>query len=90
MLARIMMMQANVLILDEPTNHLDLESITALNNGLVEFPGTVLLISQDRQTIDTVAKRVIELCPKGCIDRQMVYSDYLEDAEIEGERARLS
>jgi ATPase subunit of ABC transporter with duplicated ATPase domains len=89
MLAKLMMMQANVLLLDEPTNHLDLESITALNNGLAEFPGTVLIISQDRQTIDTVANRIIEITPKGMIDRHMVYSEFLEDSSIAQEREML-
>ena len=90
MLARLMMMQANVLILDEPTNHLDLESITALNNGLTEYPGTVLIISQDRQTIDTVASRIIEISPRGMIDEHMTYSDYLEDPKVTEQRMRLN
>jgi ATPase subunit of ABC transporter with duplicated ATPase domains len=89
MLSKLMMMQANVLVLDEPTNHLDLESITALNNGIAEFPGTVLILSQDRQTIDTVAQRIIELTPRGIIDRHMIYSEFLEDESIAEERERM-
>ncbi len=65
MLSRLMFMKCNVLILNEPTNHLDLESISALNNGLLEFQGTLLISSHDREMIDTIASRIIELGPKG-------------------------
>lgn len=89
MLARMMMSQSNVLILDEPTNHLDLESITALNNGLIDFKGTVLFTSQDREFVNTIATRIIELTPKGLIDKPMSYDEYLESSEIAAERLAL-
>lgn len=78
MLARTMLNGANVLILDEPTNHLDLESITALNNGLIKFDGTLLFVSQDHQFMQTIANRIIEITPTGLVDRQMTYDEYLE------------
>ena len=68
---------ANVLLLDQPTNHLDLESITALNNGLIDFKGVILFATHDHQFMQTVANRVIELTPNGCIDRMGTYEDYL-------------
>jgi ATPase subunit of ABC transporter with duplicated ATPase domains len=77
MLAKMMLSTANVLILDGPTNHLDLESITAVNNGLVKFPGTVLFTSHDRQFIETIANRVIELLPTGQKDDGLTYPEYL-------------
>jgi ATPase subunit of ABC transporter with duplicated ATPase domains len=89
LLSRLMMMQPNVLLLDEPTNHLDLESITALNSGLKNYKGTILLISQDRETIESIATRIIELTPKGVIDREMSYAEYLERADITAERHAL-
>jgi len=82
MLSRMMLSSANVLILDEPTNHLDLESITALNNGLINFKGTLLFTSHDHQFVQTIANRIIEITPKGLIDRQMTYDEYLESEEI--------
>ncbi|MCX6130764.1 MAG: ATP-binding cassette domain-containing protein, partial [Proteobacteria bacterium] len=82
LLSRMMMMQANVLLLDEPTNHLDLESITALNTGLKSFKGTILMISQDRQLIESLATRIVELTPRGNLDRMMGYEEYLERADI--------
>jgi ATPase subunit of ABC transporter with duplicated ATPase domains len=82
MLARMMLVDANVLILDEPTNHLDLESITALNNGLVNFSEVVLFASHDHQLVTTVANRIIEITPAGTIDRMMNFDDYLEDPEV--------
>lgn len=82
MLARMMLSGANVLLLDEPTNHLDLESITALNNGLADFNGTVLFVSQDHQFVQTIANRIIEITPKGLVDRQMTYDEYLEDENV--------
>ena len=78
MLARMMLSGANVLVFDEPTNHLDLESITALNNGLINFEGTILFASHDHQFVQTVANRIIELTPAGLIDRRMTYDEYLE------------
>jgi ATPase subunit of ABC transporter with duplicated ATPase domains len=83
MLSRVMLTGANVLILDEPTNHLDLESITALNNGMIEFDGTVLFVSHDHQFVQTVANRIIEITPKGLIDKMMTYDEYLASPEIE-------
>lgn len=78
MISRMMLSGANVLILDEPTNHLDLESITALNNGLIKFDGTILFVSQDHQFIQTIANRIIEITPDGLIDKKMTYDEYLE------------
>lgn len=89
MLARMMMQRANVLILDEPTNHLDLESITALNEGLAQFKGTVLFTSQDREFVNTIANRIIEISPKGLLDKSMTYDEYLESPSVTVERAAL-
>ncbi|MHB8124862.1 MAG: ABC-F family ATP-binding cassette domain-containing protein [Desulfitobacteriaceae bacterium] len=82
MISRMMLSGANVLLLDEPTNHLDLESITALNNGLINFDGTILLVSQDHQFVQTIANRIIEITPKGFVDRQMSYDEYLENENV--------
>lgn len=82
MLSKMMLSGANVLILDEPTNHLDLESITALNNGLINFPGTILFTSHDHQFVQTIANRIIEITDEGIIDKQMTYDEYLEDKGI--------
>jgi ATPase subunit of ABC transporter with duplicated ATPase domains len=82
MLSKMMLASANVLIMDEPTNHLDLESITALNNGLIDFDGTVLFVSHDHQFVQTIANRIIEFTPKGVIDKMMTYDEYLESNEI--------
>ncbi|MHB1484725.1 MAG: ABC-F family ATP-binding cassette domain-containing protein [Saccharofermentanales bacterium] len=79
MLAKMMLSGANTLILDEPTNHLDLEAITALNNGLMNFKGTVLFVSHDHQLVQTIANRIIEITPDGLIDRQITYDEYLEE-----------
>lgn len=89
MLARIMLMRPNVLILDEPTNHLDLESITALNNGLIDYKGTVLFTSQDRQFIETIADRIVEITPKGRLDKVCKFSEYVEDLRLAEARAKL-
>ncbi len=78
MLARMMMFGSNVLVVDQPTNHLDLESITAVNNGLIDFKGNVLFASHDHQFTQTVANRIIELTPDGMVDKMMTYDDYLE------------
>lgn len=83
MLSKMMLSGANLLILDEPTNHLDLESITALNNGLIDFKGNVLFVSHDHQFIDTIANRIIEITPKGIIDRKMTFEEYNESEEIQ-------
>jgi ATPase subunit of ABC transporter with duplicated ATPase domains len=82
MLSRMMLSGANALILDEPTNHLDLESITALNNGLITFSDVVLFSSHDHQFVSTVANRIVEITPTGVIDRVMGFDDYLVDAEV--------
>lgn len=89
MFSRMMLSEANVLMLDEPTNHLDLESITALNNGLIDFKGTVLFVSHDHQFIQTIANRIIEITPKGIIDKMITYDEYLESEEIAEKRAEL-
>ena len=89
MLSRMMLTGANALIMDEPTNHLDLESITALNNGLVAFTEVVLFSSHDREFVSTVANRIVEITPGGIIDRMMGFEEYLEDEEIAREREEL-
>lgn len=78
MLSKMMLSSANVLILDQPTNHLDLESITALNNGLVDYKSNILFASHDHQFIQTIANRVIELTATGLIDKRMTFDEYLE------------
>lgn len=82
MTSRMMMTRANVLMLDEPTNHLDLESITAFNNSLKNFKGTVLLTTHDHEFAQTVGNRILEITPKGIIDRYMTFDEYLEDAKV--------
>ncbi|TWH48100.1 ABC-F family ATP-binding cassette domain-containing protein [Sporomusa sp. KB1] len=89
MLARMMLSGANVLLLDEPTNHLDLESITSLNNGLINFEGTLLFVSHDHQFIQTIANRIIEITPNGVVDRQMPYDEYLDNADVKKQLAVL-
>lgn len=87
MLSKMMLSGANVLLLDEPTNHLDLESITALNDGLTNFTGTMLFVSHDHQFIQTIANRIIEITPKGLVDRTMTYDEYLENTEVKKQLA---
>jgi len=82
LLSKLMLSGANCLILDEPTNHLDLEAITALNDGLVEFPGVLLFTSQDHEFITSIANRIVEICPGGVIDRPMSFDDYLVDKGV--------
>jgi ATPase subunit of ABC transporter with duplicated ATPase domains len=89
MLSRMMMERANVVMLDEPTNHLDLESITAFNNSLIKFKGTVLLTTHDHAFAQSVGNRVVELTPKGVIDRYMTFDDYMADAKIKELRAKM-
>jgi len=89
MLSRMMMMRANVLMLDEPTNHLDLESITAFNNSLKNFKGTVLFTTHDHEFAQTVGNRVIELTPSGIIDRYMTFDDYMSDKKIKELRDKM-
>ena len=90
MLSRMMLTGANALILDEPTNHLDLESITALNNGLIAFPEVILFASHDHQMVASTANRIIEILPNGIIDKRMDFDDYLESAEVMELRESLS
>lgn len=82
MFSRMMLQKANVLLLDEPTNHLDLESITTLNNSLTNYKGNILLASHDHEMLQTVCNRIIELTPKGIIDREMTYDEYLTDKKV--------
>jgi len=83
MFARMMLAQPNVLILDEPTNHLDLEAIVALNKGLERFKGSILFSSHDHQLVQTVANRIVEITPKGYIDRVgTTYDEYLTDEHV--------
>ncbi|MDF0716145.1 ATP-binding cassette domain-containing protein [Muricauda sp. 334s03] len=89
MLSRMMMLRANVLMLDEPTNHLDLESITAFNNSLKNFKGTILLTTHDHEFVNTVANRIIELTPNGVIDRYLSFDDYMSDKSIKEQREKM-
>ena len=90
MLSRMMLSGANLLMLDEPTNHLDLESITAFNNSLSEFPGTVLFTSHDHEFTQTVANRIIELSPNGNLDKLMTYDEYINNPEVSKQRLALT
>ena len=89
MFSQMMLKHANLLLLDEPTNHLDLESITALNNGLKDFRGTALFTSRDHALTESVATRIIELTPKGTIDKMMTYDDYITSEEVAQLRAEM-
>lgn len=89
MLSRMMMLRANVLMLDEPTNHLDLESITAFNNSLKNFKGSVLFTTHDHEFAQTVANRVVEITPNGVIDRNMTFDDYLDDERVKELRQKM-
>jgi ATPase subunit of ABC transporter with duplicated ATPase domains len=84
-----MMQRANVLMIDEPTNHLDLESITAFNNSLKNFKGSVIFTTHDHEFAQTVANRVVELTPQGVIDRYMTFDDYLDDPKIQELRKKM-
>ena len=86
MLSKMMILASNVLIIDEPTAHLDMESITALNNGLIKFPGVILFTSQDHQFIQTIANRIMEITPGGLIDKISTYDEYLENDEMARKR----
>ena len=83
MFSRMMLQSANLLMFDEPTNHLDLESITALNNGMKDFRGTILFTSRDHELVETVANRIVELTPGGVIDKLMSYDEYINSDAIE-------
>lgn len=89
MVSRMMIPGANLLILDEPTNHLDLESITAFNNALKDFPGTVLFTSHDHEFTQTVANRIIEITPNGFIDKLMMYDEYIESDKVAEQKQAL-
>jgi ATPase subunit of ABC transporter with duplicated ATPase domains len=89
MTSRMMLAEGNLLMLDEPTNHLDLESITAFNNSLIDFKGTVLFTSHDHEFTQTVANRIVELTPNGCIDKLMTYDEYLESDKVAGQKSDL-
>jgi ATPase subunit of ABC transporter with duplicated ATPase domains len=89
MISRMMLAGANLLILDEPTNHLDLESITAFNNALKDFPGTVLFTSHDHEFTQTVANRIIEITPNGFIDKLMTYDEYIENEKVAAQKEAL-
>jgi ATPase subunit of ABC transporter with duplicated ATPase domains len=89
MLSRMMMQRANVVLLDEPTNHLDLESITAINNSLIKFKGTVLLTTHDHAFAQSVGNRIVELTPKGVIDRHMTFDEYMSDERIKAMREKM-
>jgi ATPase subunit of ABC transporter with duplicated ATPase domains len=89
MTSRMMLLNPNLLILDEPTNHLDLESITAYNDALKDYTGTILFTSHDHQLMQTVANRIIELTPKGIIDKACTYDEYLENAAVQEQRKKL-
>tara|TARA_B100000683_G_C12510022_1_gene560375 strand:- start:2584 stop:4233 length:1650 start_codon:yes stop_codon:yes gene_type:complete len=89
MLSRAMLQKPNVLLLDDPTNHLDLESITALNNSLTDFKGTILFTSHDHEFVQTIANRIIEITPNGIIDRMMPFDEYLASDKIKGLREEM-
>ncbi|MCC8407898.1 ATP-binding cassette domain-containing protein [Mucilaginibacter sp. UR6-1] len=89
MFSRMMLQHANVLLFDEPTNHLDLESITALNNGMRDFRGTILFTSRDHELLETVANRIIEITPAGIIDKLMTYDEYINSEAVKKQREEL-
>ena len=86
LLSKMMISGANILLFDEPTNHLDMESITALNNGLIKFPGVILFTSHDHQFVQTTANRIIEIIPGGLIDKITTYDEYLANDEMARKR----
>lgn len=89
MISRMMMLKGNILMFDEPTNHLDLESITALNNGMKDFKGTILFTTRDHELAQTVADRIIEITPNGVIDREMTFDEYRTDDRVKALRAEM-
>jgi ATPase subunit of ABC transporter with duplicated ATPase domains len=89
MLSKMMLSGSNVLLLDEPTNHLDLESITALNNGLINYKGSLLFSSHDHQFVETIANRIFEITPSGLVDKQMTYDEYISNQEIQQQVASM-
>ena len=87
LLSKMMISGANILLLDEPTNHLDMESITALNNGLIKFPGVILFTSHDHQFVQTTANRIMEILPNGTlVDKITTYDEYLASDEMAKKR----
>lgn len=90
MLSRMMMQKGNLLMMDEPTNHLDLESITALNNGMKDFKGTILFTSRDHELTNTVADRIIEISPNGILDKEMTFDEYITDERVQTQREELN
>ena len=88
-LAKTLITQSNFLLLDEPTNHLDLESITALNNALTNFKGTLLFTTHDHAFAQTVGTRIVELTPKGVIDRFMTFDEYMTDPKLKEMRLKM-
>src|SRR5690606_34962312 len=89
MLSKMMQAEANFLMFDEPTNHLDLESITALNNSLINFPGTIMFTSHDHTFTQTIANRIIEISPNGMLDKVTTYDEYLASEKIAAQREEL-
>ncbi|HRN41300.1 MAG TPA: ABC-F family ATPase, partial [Vicingus sp.] len=89
MTSRMMLAEGNLLILDEPTNHLDLESITAFNNALKDFKGTVLFTTHDYEFANTVANRIIELTPNGCLDKEMTYEEFVQSEKVKEQLEQL-
>ncbi len=89
MLSKMMLSNANVLLLDNPTDHLDLESITSLNKALERFDGTILFTTHDHEFIQTIANKIIEITPKGILEKEMEYDDYLNDENVEARLKEL-
>jgi len=89
MLSRMMLHEGNLLLLDDPTNHLDLESITALNNSLKDYPGNIIFASHDHEFLQTIANRIIEITPNGCIDKMMTYDEYLADERVKQQKLEM-
>jgi ATPase subunit of ABC transporter with duplicated ATPase domains len=89
MISRMMLRGGNFIMLDEPTNHLDLESIQAFNNALINFPGTVIFTCHDHHFTQTVATRIVELTPNGCLDKLMTFDEYITSSRVKDQKAEL-
>jgi ATPase subunit of ABC transporter with duplicated ATPase domains len=89
MLSRMMLRGGNFIMLDEPTNHLDLESIQAFNNALISFPGTVIFTCHDHHFTQTVANRIVEITPNGCLDKLMTFDEYIISAKVKEQKQLL-